>query len=49
MNKFTAPKLIAYNGKMPINNMIKSKPSKYSYFRICNVDAQIILIEFVID
>jgi len=27
---------------MPTNNMIKSKPSKYPCFRICNVDAQII-------
>jgi len=42
MNKLTAPKLIAYNSKMPINNMIKSKPLKYSCFRICNVDAKII-------
>ena len=41
-NKLTAHKLIAYNGKMPTNNMIKSKSSEYSCFRICNVDAQII-------
>jgi len=40
--KLTALKLIAYNGKMPTNNMIKPKSSKYSYFWICNVDAQII-------
>ena len=25
VNKLTAPKLIAYNGKMHTNNMIKSK------------------------
>jgi len=40
-NKLTAPKLIAYNGKMPTNNMIKSKSLKFLCFRICNVDAQI--------
>ena len=28
-NKLTIPKLIAYNDKMPINNMINSKSSKY--------------------
>jgi len=41
-NKLTAPKLIAYNGKMPTNNMIKPKSPKYPCFRICNVDVQII-------
>ena len=40
--KLTAPKLIAYSGKMPTNNMIKSKSPEYSCFWICNVDAQII-------
>jgi len=39
---------MAYNGKMPTNNMIKSKLPKYTCFRIYNVDAQI-MIEFVID
>jgi len=38
VNKLTAPKLIAYNDKMPTNNMIKYKSLKYSCFRICNVD-----------
>jgi len=42
VNKLTTPKLIAYSGKMPTNNMIKYKPPKYPYFRICNVDTQII-------
>ena len=41
-NKFTTPKLIAYNDKMHINNMTKSKSPEYSYFWICNVDFQII-------
>jgi len=41
-NKLTTPKFIAYNGKMPINNMIKSKSPEYSCFRMYNVDAQII-------
>jgi len=41
-NKLTTPKLIAYNDKMPTNNMINSKSPKYSCFRICNVNAQII-------
>jgi len=27
---------------MPTNNMIKSKSPEYSYFRICNIEAQII-------
>ena len=29
-NKLTTYKLIAYNDKMPTNNMINSKSSKYS-------------------
>jgi len=41
-NKPTTPMLITYNDKMPTNNMIKSKSSKYSNFQICNVDVQII-------
>jgi len=41
-NKLTTPKLIAYNDKMPTNNMLKSKSTEYSCFQICNVDAQII-------
>ena len=41
-NKLTTPKLIAYNGKMPTNNMIKSKSPEYPCFWICNVDAKII-------
>jgi len=41
-NKLTSSKLIAYYGKMPTNNMIKPKSPKYPYFRICNVDVQII-------
>ncbi|AES63878.1 hypothetical protein MTR_2g014310 [Medicago truncatula] len=41
-NKLTTPKLIACNSKMATNNMIKPKLSKYSCFRICNVDVQII-------
>jgi len=41
-NKLTAPKLTAYNDKMPTNNMINFKSPKYTCFRICNVDAQII-------
>jgi hypothetical protein len=41
-NKLTAPKLIAFNGKMATNNMIKSKSPEYPCFWICNVDAQII-------
>jgi len=28
-NKLTTPKLIAYNGKMPTNDMIKSKSPEY--------------------
>jgi len=36
-NKLTTLKLIAYNDKMPTNNMIK-----YPSFWICNVDTQII-------
>ena len=42
LNKLTTPKLIAYNDKMPTNNMIKFKSLKFPCFRICNVDAQII-------
>jgi len=42
VNKVTTPKLIAYDGKMPTNTMIKSKSPEYLCFRICNVDAQII-------
>jgi len=38
----TTFKLIAYNGKMPTNNMIKFKSPKYKCFWIFNVDAQII-------
>jgi len=41
-NILTTSKLIAYNGIMPTNNMIKSKSPEYSYFWICNVDVQII-------
>jgi len=41
-NKLTPQKLIAYNNKMPTNNMIKSKSPKLSCFRFYNVDAQII-------
>ena len=41
-NKLTASKLIAYNGKMPTNNMIKSKSPEYPCFQICNIDVQII-------
>jgi len=41
-NKIIAPKLIAYNGKMPTQNMMKSKSPEYPCFRICNVDVQII-------
>jgi len=41
-NKLATPKLIAYNGEMTTNNMINSKLLKYLWFRICNVDAQII-------
>ena len=40
--KLTTSKLIAYNNKMPTNNMIKSKSPEYSCFWICNVDVQII-------
>jgi len=42
-SKLTTSKLIAYNGKMPTNNMIKSKSPEYPCFRICNVDVQIIV------
>ena len=42
LNKLTTPKLIVYNDKMPTNNIINSKSSKYSCFQICNFDAQII-------
>ena len=41
-NKLTTFKLIAFNGKMPTNNMIKSKSPEYPCSRICNVHAQII-------
>jgi hypothetical protein len=41
-NKLIASKLIAYNSKIPTNNMIKSKSLEYPCFRIFNVDAQII-------
>jgi len=41
-DKLTTSNLIAYNSKMLINNMIKSKSQEYSCFRICNVDIQII-------
>jgi len=41
-NKLTSLKLIVYNGKMPTNNMIKSKSPEYPCIWICNVDAQII-------
>jgi len=41
VNKLTTSKLIAYNDKMPTNNMIKSKSPKYPCFRICNVNAKI--------
>jgi len=34
VNKLTTPNLIAYNDKMPTNNMIKYKSIKYSYFQI---------------
>jgi hypothetical protein len=42
MNKLATPKLIAYNVKMPTNNMIKSKLPEYSCSRICNINTQII-------
>jgi len=42
VNKLTTPKLIAYNGKMHTNNMIKSKSPKCLCLLICNVDVQII-------
>ena len=42
VNKHTTPKLIAYNGKMPTNNMIKCKSWEYPCFQIRNVDVQII-------
>jgi len=41
-NILTSSKLIAYNDKMPTNNMIKSKSLEYPCFWICNVDVQII-------
>jgi len=41
-SKLTTFKLITYNGKIPTNNMIKSKSQEYSWFRICNVDVHII-------
>ena len=41
-NKLTAPKLIAYNGKMSTKNMLKFKSPEYSCFQICNVCVQII-------
>lgn len=40
--KLMTLKLIAYNDKIPTNNMIKFKSPKYSYFTICNVDTQMI-------
>jgi len=47
VNKFTAYKVISYNGKMSTNNMTKLKWLKYSCIRICNVDAQI--IDWIVD
>jgi hypothetical protein len=41
-NKLATLKLIAYNNKMPTNNMIRSKSWEYSCFCICNVDVQVI-------
>jgi hypothetical protein len=41
-NKLTTFKVIAYNGKMPTNNMIKLKSPQCPCFWICNVDVQII-------
>ena len=41
-NKFTIRKLITCNDKMLTNSMIKSKSLKYSCFRICNVETQVI-------
>jgi len=38
VNKLTTLKLIAYNDKMPTDNMIKSKSPEYSYFQIYNVN-----------
>jgi len=40
--KLTSPKLIAYNDKMPTNNMIKSKSPEHLCFWIYNVGIQII-------
>ena len=34
---------------MPTNNMIKPKSPKFTCFQIFNVDAQSLLVEFVID
>ena len=42
VNKLKALKLIAYNGKIPTNNMITSKSLKYPCFWTCNVDAHVI-------
>jgi hypothetical protein len=42
MNKLTTSKLIAYNDKIPTNNIIKLKLPECPCFQIYNVDAQII-------
>ena len=39
-NKLTTPKLIAYNNKMSINNIIKLKSPEYTCSPICNIDVQ---------
>jgi hypothetical protein len=47
-NKLTSSELIiAYNGKMPTNNMIKLRWSEYTCLWICKVDAQI--VDWLID
>jgi len=47
-NKLTASKLIAYNGKMPTNNMIKSKSPEYHASGSATLTSKS-LIESVID
>jgi len=41
-NKLASPKLIACNGKMPTNNLMKFKSPEYSCLQIYNTDFQII-------
>jgi hypothetical protein len=36
-------KLIAYNGKISTNNIIKLKSLKCQNLRICNVDVQLLM------